>query len=178
MNYNRSIKTNLVGQTNLTILENVMGQLSDGMWENSPAMVKWWRFASIGTDANGAVVIQVNDILWDSGYRGLTDEEILAKFAGWLKKVVQQEIEDNFRGEWKRTDRTRLAYLDDTNVPVTVADAYAAYDVLKGRDQKKLADRAENKAVKDAAIAAKKAEIFEAELLLARLRNELSILSK
>lgn len=41
------INTGLKGKLNKSILDNIIGQLSDGMWENSRAMEHYWPFADI-----------------------------------------------------------------------------------------------------------------------------------
>lgn len=128
MNTTRVVKTGLRGRVNKEILESVMGQLSDGKWENSPAMGKYWEFANIAV-CEGEVVIVVDDETYGSGYRGRDDAWIRNFFAGKIKQVAYDELGG---GQWERMDTTKLDYLSQY-VSVTVAAAYYAYDVLKGR---------------------------------------------
>lgn len=44
---NLVIFTGLVDSVSKSVLENVIGQLSDGMWENSSAMTHYWPFVEI-----------------------------------------------------------------------------------------------------------------------------------
>ena len=41
------IETNLTGDTMYDVCRSVIGQLSDGIWENSPVMNKYWRNISV-----------------------------------------------------------------------------------------------------------------------------------
>lgn len=171
-----TIFTGLTGDLNHEILDSVMGQLSDGMWENTPSMRKYWEHASIIT-FHGEVAIVI-DRDWNSGFYGKDDVWVKSFFANKLKAVVKCDLEDNRgSGDWNRIDTTKLGYIGDSRIPVTVSDAYKVYDILKGRtmENKHYADdpvllaRKERQAKADAAIAEVEAE-FKATL--ARLRRE------
>ena len=131
------------------ILESVIGQLSDGIWENSPAMNKYW----VGMQ------IQNNDILvsdnftvsfcktrYNNPFFNMPDEKIKSWFADKLKAIVKHEEKDSGgKNWWKRDNMQELDYLsrmykDEEGViktrTVTVADAYKVYDRLKGRKAK------------------------------------------
>lgn len=171
----RTINTGLAAsKTNQDILEAIMGQLSDGKWENSPAMDKYWRFAGI-TVRDGEVVILVDD-RYPSGFAGMDEATIKAKFANWLKAIAKDELDGQYNSSWSRTDMTKLDYLSQQS-SITVSDAYRAYDVLKGRraDKKVYADSPESIA-RRAAIAVKDAEIVAAMNLVAKLKAELNAL--
>ena len=70
----RTITTGLSGKVNSDILHSVIGQLSDGIWENSPGMEKYWKHADI-EERDGQLCIAVSDD-WRSGFRGKTGEQI------------------------------------------------------------------------------------------------------
>lgn len=130
-NGTRSIDTGLTGPVNHDILDSVMGQLSDGKWENVPMMAKYWRNAHIA-DEGGKVVIVIDDSRWDSGFRGKDDKWIKNWFAGKIKEIVYDEMGGS---QWNRADRTQLDYLTRSREnPITVRDAYQAYEILKGRN--------------------------------------------
>ena len=58
----RYINTGLKGQVALSVLNSVMGQLSDGIWENSPNMTSYWKDLRIANDNNFIVfVVQEHD---------------------------------------------------------------------------------------------------------------------
>ena len=131
------------------ILESVIGQLSDGIWENSPAMTKYWA----------GMYIQDNDILvsdnfcvsycktkYNNPFFNMPDEKVKSWFADKLKAIVKHEEKDSGgKNWWKRDNMQELDYLsrmykDEEGViktrTVTVADAYKVYDRLKGRKAK------------------------------------------
>lgn len=140
------IKIDLGSTKNGEIISDVIGQLSDGIWENSPGVDKYWECA----DVDGST-LDVNVGLYDkleyqngrrdrrgyyhhrsmpSGFRGKSENQIRAYFANKLKQVVKIEQGDypNENLSWDRNNNTSLNYLD-----CTVAEAYACYDFLRGR---------------------------------------------
>ena len=42
----------------LNILGSVIGQMSDGIWEHSRAMEKYWKSLNYGTDASGYIWLE------------------------------------------------------------------------------------------------------------------------
>jgi hypothetical protein len=127
----RVIDTGLTGPVNKEILSSTMGQLSDGKWENVPSMSKYWRNANI-REQDGKIVIVVKDG-WDSGFNGKDEGWIKKWFAGTIKEIVYDEMGGK---QWDRKDTTQLDYLGGSDVPVTVSNAYKAYEILKGRNLK------------------------------------------
>jgi len=178
MNHNRTVYTGLKGWTNLEILNSVIGQLSDGKWENSPAMSKYWRHASVAKLDNDCVVIYISDD-YGSGFLGHSEEWIKAKFASWVKAIVQDELDgdgliDLVQNGWDRTNSVELGYLGSSVNPVTVADAYRAYDVLKGRSATK---NTYAKVDHDAIIKANKAEqIAKLDIDISNAQRNLELL--
>lgn len=118
----------------LAYLDAVMGQLSDGMWENSPRMEPYWICNSLTEEG-----IEMESFNRSFGRRTYTnplydmsDIEVRSWFADKLKAVVKQWLKDN-RGEWSRINYDEVSYLRDGQ---TVAGAYKVYDSLKGREDK------------------------------------------
>lgn len=118
----------------LAYLDAVMGQLSDGMWENSPRMEPYWICNSLTEEG-----IEMESFNRSFGRRTYTnplydmsDIEVRSWFADKLKAVVKQWLKDN-RGEWSRINYDEVSYLRDGQ---TVAGAYKIYDSLKGREDK------------------------------------------
>lgn len=120
------ININLGNQTRAKIISAVIGQLSDGMWENSPRMNKYWRFAQVK-----GVELQCNDEHWESGFRGKSEEDIKHWFALKLKAVVQDEVGNNKSG-WSR-DNMRISDYISYHNDITVSHCYECYDFLLGR---------------------------------------------
>lgn len=127
----RNIATGLSGQVNNAILNSVIGQMSDGMWENSPTMRKYWAHCDIIKE-NGQLFIAVDDA-WDSGFYNKTSEWVRNFFAGKIKQIAYEETEGK---RWTMEDETELDYLSRIESKVTVAQAYKAYATLKGRTAK------------------------------------------
>lgn len=137
------------------VIDSVLGQLSDGIWENSSAMDKYWMFADVdGTD----LVIDdepfVDERGWgrygstrrriQNGFYGKSETEIKNWFANKAKQVVKIWAEDYYHKDpkvvWNRNNTDNVTYMGGHDVlDVTVADVYECYDFLKGRSSKKYA---------------------------------------
>ena len=137
------------------IISSIFGQLSDGIWENSPRMNGYWMFATNKT-YNGKIVLVVDKTpgSWSNStphkamgkyrylynnvqnpYFRMSDEKIIAWFANKIKYIVKLELGDSHFAvnEWNRTNTRQLDYLGGYSIPVTISDAYKAYDIMKGR---------------------------------------------
>ena len=127
------------------ILRSMLGQLSDGLWENSRRYEKYWLNFDVKRNASGQVYFAVSNdyykVLGKDCYTNpfieLTDAEFLDWIAVKLKTVIKTEIKDNPNnftgGGWKRNNtsfESRYLSYDET---ITVADIYVIYDWLKGR---------------------------------------------
>ena len=140
----REINTPLFSNKADEILRSVLGQLSDGLWENSRGYNKYWLNFSVERKADGQVYFVVNknyDKAFGRDYyinpfKEMTDAEFLNWIANKLKAVIIAELKDNAipsREGWKRNNTTfESAYLS-YNEKITVADIYVIYDWLKGR---------------------------------------------
>lgn len=121
-------------------LDGVMGQLSDGIWENSQAMEPYWMCNRL---INGGIEMQPftpiycsrkpfgrSNPLYDK-----SDAEVRAWFARKLKAVVKTFLEDENlpADEWNRVNEREVHYL---RIDQTVAGAYRVYDSLMGRESK------------------------------------------
>ena len=107
---------------NARVIDAVLGQMSDGMWENSPGMEKYWKNANVnGTD----LIINTG---YNSGYCNKSEEQIRQYFANKIKQVVQDEVGGNKQG-WNRLNTQESCYMHD--LPVSVC--YECYDSLRGR---------------------------------------------
>lgn len=110
----------------LNILGSVIGQMSDGIWENTRSMEKYWKSLDYGKDPSGYI--------WLDDRYGVT-ADVYDFFANKIKKIVQIEIEDgNDRLVWSRTCAGVPHYMHGT---VTVGDCYELYELLKGRNTAK-----------------------------------------
>ena len=123
MKFNTGIKAT---SKRLDILGSVIGQMSDGIWENSRAMEKYWKSLDYGKDCN--------DFIWLEDVNGVI-ADVFDFFANKIKKIIQVEIEDgNSKLVWSRTCSACPFYMHGQ---VTVGDCYELYELLKGRNTSK-----------------------------------------
>ena len=146
----REIDTGLTHKIDYIILGDVQGQLSDGIWENSPAMNKYWKH--LDTEfKDGKVFIVVNNIghledvyrgtkrdfrFLESPFRHMSDDEIKKWVANKIKQIAKHEAQDNNNAPeyaWRADNDTELEYFDSV---VTIADAYRTWSKLLGRPVK------------------------------------------
>ena len=113
----------------LEIVGSVIGQMSDGIWENTRSMEKYWKSLGYvqGTDGN----IWLED-------RNHVCSNVLDFFANKIKQIVKIEAEDNPSSgiEWSRTCRATTDYLN-YHETITIGDCYELYELLKGRNTTK-----------------------------------------
>lgn len=117
---------------NSEIMHSVIGQMSDGIWENSRRLESVWRGLSIGSQ-NGYITIEVDN---RSELISRTNAGILEYFAAKIKQIIKTEVEDGCADMvWDRQCRVPSTYLNYRQ-DVQVRDAYQCYDLLKGRTRK------------------------------------------
>lgn len=133
----RIVNTGLSGEKNKEILDSVIGQISDGIWENSPGMDGYWLPVTISD--NGDIIIDNNSDISYGGkwvrnkYYDMSDDEVRRFFANKIKQISQEYLNDNnlnpYKG-WNAESDEICDYLD-RNSGVTIGDAFLAYQVLK-----------------------------------------------
>lgn len=109
------------------ILNSVIGQMSDGIWENTRSMEKYWKSLDYETDASGCLVII-------DKYGACSDP--VAFLANKIKQIIKIEIDNGASLTWDRCCGSVPKYLDrawGSGIHVTVGDCYHLYDLLKGR---------------------------------------------
>ena len=127
-NTTKLIHTKLYSKAAYEIISSVFGQLSDGYWENSPRMGKYWRYNHAKRSADGEVVISVENN-WNNGFSEMSDDQILSWIADKIKFLAKDETK-----VWKRNSvDNQLEYLSYYE-KVSTADAYLTYEILKGRE--------------------------------------------
>jgi hypothetical protein len=131
------IDTGLTDPKALDVLNGVCGQLSDGIWENSPRMIPFWNCI----DVDGGKLIFNTGSYYDyryngynsSPFRAMSEQQMKTWFANKIKQVVKQfESDYGSEGKWDRNNTAVCDYLN-YNSGATVQDAYRVYDVLLGR---------------------------------------------
>lgn len=109
----------------MTILSACIGQMSDGIWENTRSMEKYWKSLQVNTDSSG--LIEIDD-------RYFVCANPADFMANKIKQIIKVEIDDgNTKLEWSRTCSAVPRYLTYGS-PITVGDCYELYELLKGRN--------------------------------------------
>ena len=137
----RIIKTGL-GPRYRDMLDAVIGQMSDGYWENTPMMRGYWKFVTTGTSGN-EVTLNVDtasgardgDRRVENRFYGMSDDAVKKFFADKIKFLIKEEG----LGKWARDNEETTDYLSYSD-PYRVKDCYYAYEVLKGRNARKHAE--------------------------------------
>lgn len=117
------------------VLNSVIGQMSDGIWENTSQMDRYWKNLEI-IKKDGELYIQANTDSYSSGFKGYTEDEIRKFVANKVKQIAKMYIED-YKGSakdlaWDRNCTVKCDYLD-YHSGATIQDAYRVYDKLLGR---------------------------------------------
>lgn len=104
----------------IDILHGVLGQLSDGIWENSRHMEKYWKSLHVTVGADGNVVIEDrHDVCKD----------VKRFFANKIKQVIQIEHDDgDDEIVWSPSCTATSGYLHG-HVPVS--ECYQLYQLLR-----------------------------------------------
>lgn len=135
----RVIKTGL-SKKYKDMLDAVIGQMSDGYWENTPMMRGYWKFVKTGT-AGDEVTLDVaetsgaryGDSRIGNRFYGMTDDAVKKFFADKIKFLIKEEG----LGDWERDNEATTDYLSYGDPRYRVKDCYYAYEILKGRDARK-----------------------------------------
>lgn len=115
----RIIKTELTSSKAYDICRSIMGQMSDGYWENNSKMDQYWRFASVKMD-HGNVVFSIDERPYiirndrrhtgvSNGFKFMRESEILGFFAKKIKFILRKEFADK-----KRTDDMKTNWLSSS----------------------------------------------------------------
>jgi len=152
----QTLATPLEGDTDNSVISSVMGQLSDGIWENSPAMESYWRMCEPFKADDGKIYMKVSKKLdyvdytdhrgvrhWKNNkYANLTNAGVRDFWGKKVKQVVDTERRDSkhssiFKGNedysWRPDNNTRLQYMHSTKEGAknpTVGDAYRVWAKL------------------------------------------------
>lgn len=135
----RIIKTNISGNKGNEILRSVVGQMSDGIWEDSSYYTGYWLFVDID-DYNNICVYDKKYYSHDTYYGkpvrnkfySMPDDEVKKFFARMIKKIVFEELKDrniNRRKQFKLGNSLELSYMNYREC-VTVSDCVEAYNTL------------------------------------------------
>lgn len=94
------INTGLTDSASLNVLRSVLGQLSDGMWENSRKAERYWPFAEAEMVKGNVCLVISNDVYHGSYTNGffhdlaMNPELIKKYFARKIQAVVRENAKD------------------------------------------------------------------------------------
>lgn len=157
--FERVVHTGLYGETALEILYSIEGHLSDGYWENSAALEKYWKNEQVVLDdpISGdepqeiLIIIRSNRDYFETynTYSARSNRSIKKKkyilnpffnkddnmirnwFAEKIKKIVKaEEADNNGKGWWKNEPERVLDYLGD-GMNITINECKKVYNGLK-----------------------------------------------
>ena len=84
----------------IKILSHVLGQMSDGIWEESNAITGYWLCAHLNSDGNLQIATTYNSpeshYKCKNPYRKMSDNAIRAYFANKIKQVVRINLKHNY----------------------------------------------------------------------------------
>lgn len=117
------------------VLENVIAQLSDGIWENDSRMRHYWPYINIAKKQGyGCIEILDPDSRdnWFSEKLNLDESSILEWFAQRIRDIVVENAEDNPEKRISFSPRcdVPLDYMYAKDREITAADAYRTYTNL------------------------------------------------
>lgn len=125
----------LATRVNVAILDSVLGQLSDGIWENRRVMQKYWQGISFLISESNHIIICFNKYLC-----GASRSQVMKFLATKIKQIVKICIDDgcwNSQMVWKRDCQADCEYLNRSSQVVRISDAYKLYDQLLQRNTNK-----------------------------------------
>lgn len=142
------IHTGLYSNVAKEMLDSIFGQMSDGMWENSPSMDKYWRFARTEQLPDGEVVIKISTKSAEyGGYRythngffGMDDAKVMDFLGHKLKAIAIQEIKDDnlpttgSNKAWRRDNQTDASAYLSYHEDIKIAHIYYLYERLLNRN--------------------------------------------
>lgn len=108
----RIIKTGLKGEIAKNICCSIIGQMSDGYWENSPKFEQYWRFVDVKIVKNKITfavdpryfIVGPHNKTVHNGFYMMRDSEILGFFAKKIKFILKKELAECY--DMKLTKKT------------------------------------------------------------------------
>lgn len=142
----RIINTGLTDSASLNVLLSTLGQLSDGIWENSNVARHYWEFAEAEMiDDEVCLVIKKNSYEFYDNRRpienyfrtrlNLDPTAIKKYFANKVRAVVRENAKDYPDAGIKCSAKcdVELDYMssyDNREIPIKASDAYRVYKAL------------------------------------------------
>lgn len=143
----RIINTGLTDSASLNVLLSTLGQLSDGIWENSNVARHYWEFAEVEMIDNEVCLVIKKNAYESYGRNSrpienyfrtrmhLDPTAIKKYFANKVRAVVRENAKDYPNAGIKCTAKcdVELDYMssyDNREIPIKASDAYRVYKAL------------------------------------------------
>ena len=99
--FTRTVNTGFPdAEKGVKILSHVLGQMSDGIWEESNAITGYWLCAHINSDGNLQIATTYGSPesyhKCKNPYRKMNDNAIRSYFANKIKQVVRTNLKNNY----------------------------------------------------------------------------------
>ncbi len=126
----------------MEVIDSVMGQLSDGMWENSNnrSIKDMWSCTDVEDDGKNIILKLYNKSSYSYGspynsWFRADEKKIFDYIASHAKQVVKFfEKEEGSDYAWSRTNNNEAFGFGGHGVSdIKISDVYRVYDILKGR---------------------------------------------
>lgn len=128
------VSTGIAGPKALALIKSVLGQLSDGYWENSPRMESYWPFMCTDVREDGTVEVcvsckhdQARGRRWVvNKARWLTPAKLLKWFADKVYVLAKAEAEDWGSSEYRAIEGNQgvSRYLSREDAQLTGNDVW------------------------------------------------------
>ena len=159
----RTIHTGLFTKRAKDAFASVVGQLSDGKWENSSWAERFWRFIDVDRTAYGEVILKVStksytsagytdrygrSTWYDNGFRDMTDVEVLRWMASKMLAVARDEGRSEKIKITRQSVGEDLSWLSRTEgVEIYGSDVIYLRDFIFNEVKGKYADGVEERVV-------------------------------
>lgn len=129
------------------ILRSVIGQLSDGMWENCSRYKGYWTFDE-ATGKDNKIIVSNEAYEWDRNwsrtfknpYYKMTDQEIRKFFANKIKYLVKAELKSNYEYDIAEEIFKKYSLEEYCRMYITPLDHEEEYNKAKEETEKYLKD--------------------------------------
>lgn len=124
------------------VFKSIFGQMSDGIWENSPKMNGYWVCADMEVNKeDNTIVIEIEEnpyyAEWGktvkNPYYSMSDAKVLAYLANKIKQIVAEERKYFGVGYAFNLDNETVPTFLERGSGLTIGDAYGVYAYLMQR---------------------------------------------
>ena len=135
---NRIIKTGLKGDIAEHICGAIIGQMSDGYWENTSSYEKYWRFINVKKLSDGRIAFVVDETdgkynyghkFVNNGFFMMSDTDVISFIAKKIKFILSKELLSNGMKLSDKFYNEKTIWLSHGHSSITVKDVI---DVIIG----------------------------------------------